>query len=289
MLLDLVIQIHDMENIQQLALILVETLYLYVKDRSRVHGDSVMLLDIFCQAYLVLVLDIHEFLLSLLIVRVDFQFGNLRQICDPLISDMGCHPVSQQRISMKQETALCNSVGLVVKFFRHHLIEILQLLMLENLGMQSCHAVYGIACSDSQMSHLYLAVIDNRHLADFFLIARVFLLDLDHKAAVDLFDDLIYTGKQAGEQLDRPFFQSLGHDGMVCVSAGLCGDLPCLIPFQAFLVDQDTHQLCHCHRRVGIVQLEGGLLIELADVAVRSLIAVDGSLHAGGNEEILLL
>ena len=84
-------------------------------------------------------------------------------------------------------------------------------------------------------------------------------------------------------------FQRLGHDGMVGVSAGLRRDLPCLVPAQVFLIQEDPHQLGHSHRRVGVVHMEGRLLIEFADIAVLSLVAVNRSLHAGRNEEILLL
>ena len=42
---------------------------------------------------------------------------------------------------MQQETSLGNTVGLVVEALREHLVEVLQFLLLQNLGMQSCHAV----------------------------------------------------------------------------------------------------------------------------------------------------
>ena len=50
-------------------------------------------------------------------------------ICDPSFSDMSCNPVSEKRITMQQETSLSNTVCLIVKFLRHHLIEIFQFLM----------------------------------------------------------------------------------------------------------------------------------------------------------------
>ena len=289
MLLDLVVQIHHMQDVQQLALVLMETLYLHVEDGARIYGDSVVLQDVFRQTHLVLVLDIHELLLGLLVVRVNLQLRDLGQVGDPLVADVGRYPVSQQRVSVKQETALGDAVGLVVELLRHHLIEVLQLLVLQDLGVESRHAVYGVAGHDGQMGHLHLSVIDDGHLADLLLVARILLLDLNHEAAVDLLDNLINTGKQAGEQLDGPFLQGLRHDRMVRVSTGLRGDLPRLIPLQAFLIHQDAHQLGYRHSRMRIVQLEGGLLVELADIVMVSLIAGDGFLHAGGDEEILLL
>ena len=96
--------------------------------------------------------------------------------------------------------------------------------------MQSCYTVHREAARDRHVCHLDLTVVDNCHLRDLFLISRVFLLDLKKEATVDLLYDLVDTRKQSGEQLDRPFFKGLGHDGVVGISAGLCGDIPCLFP-----------------------------------------------------------
>src|SRR5699024_12739808 len=38
-----------------------------------------------------------------------------------------------------------------------------------------------------------------------------------NKSPVDLFNDLVNTRKQFREQLNRPFFQSFCHNGMVCI------------------------------------------------------------------------
>ena len=119
MILDLIVEIHHVQNIQQLTLVLMQTLYLHVEDGARIYIDTIVLLNIFCKTLLVLILDIHELLKSLLVVRIDFQLGNLRQICDPLITDMFGYPVCKQRVSMKKESSLCDTIGLVVELLRH--------------------------------------------------------------------------------------------------------------------------------------------------------------------------
>ena len=113
-----------MKNIHQLALVLVKTLYLNVEDGTRVHIDSVVFLNVFCQANLVLVLDVHKLLLALRIIRIDRKAVNMRQIGNPLIPDLSRHPLSQQRIAVKQEPSLGYSVCLVVELLRHHLVEV---------------------------------------------------------------------------------------------------------------------------------------------------------------------
>ncbi len=247
-----------------------------------------MLFDIFGKTHLILVLDIHELMLRLLVVCVDRQPFHSGQIRNPLVSYMSRHPFRQKRIAMKQEASLGNSVSFVVEFLRHHLVEILQLLILQNLRVKPCYTIDRIAGSDGQMSHLHLAVHDDGHLLHFVIIVRIFLLDLNNKSPVDLFYDLVNTRKQSGEQLNGPFFQCLGHDRMVGISTRLCGHFPCCIPVQSMLIHQHTHQLCHCYCRMGIVQLERCLLIELADICMRTHIALHCCLHACRHEEILL-
>ena len=75
---------------------------------------------------------------------------------------------------------------------------------------------------------------------------------------------------------------------MVSICTGLSRYIPCLIPFQTFLIHQDSHKLCDSHGRVGIVQLEGCLLIELTDIGMFLLIFCDRFLNTCRYEEILL-
>ena len=75
---------------------------------------------------------------------------------------------------------------------------------------------------------------------------------------------------------------------MVRIRAGLCRHIPCFLPVQSFLVDEQTHQLRNRNGRMGIVHLDDDFLVELPDVAVFLLIFRDQRLEAGGNEEILL-
>ena len=75
---------------------------------------------------------------------------------------------------------------------------------------------------------------------------------------------------------------------MVGVSTSLCGDLPCLIPFQTFLVKKDTHQFCNCYSRMCIIQLECYFLREFMNIVMCSLEFSDCFLNTCRNKEILL-
>ena len=82
-----------MQNIHQLSLVLMQTLYLYIKDRARIYIDTVVLLDISSQTQLVLILDIHELMLSLLIICINLQLFQARQVCYPLLAYMLGYPI----------------------------------------------------------------------------------------------------------------------------------------------------------------------------------------------------
>ena len=141
MLLQIVIQVHHVQDVEQLALVLMQTLYLHIEDGSRIHIDAVVLLDILCQTHLVLILDVHKFLLCFLVIRIHSQLLDLGQVGDPLVTDVCRYPVCQQRVSVQQEAALRDTVGLVVEFLREHFIEIMKFLILKDLGMKACYAV----------------------------------------------------------------------------------------------------------------------------------------------------
>ena len=154
--------------------------------------------------------------------------------------------------------------------------------------MESCHTVYGIAGCNSKMRHFHLAVINNCHLADFFLIVWIHFLDSQDKSAVNLLNNLIDSGKQSGEQLDRPFFQCLCHNSMIGVRTGFAGNLPCLLPSKIILIHQDSHKLSYRHGRMGIIKLEGNLLIKLANIIMLAHILAHCRLYGSGDKKVLL-
>ena len=77
-----------MKDVEKLSLVFVETLYLYIKDGAGIHIDAVVLLDVFCQTNLVLILNIHELLLTFLIVSINRQLLDMGQVGDPLIANL---------------------------------------------------------------------------------------------------------------------------------------------------------------------------------------------------------
>ena len=230
MFLDLIVQVHNMQYIQELAFIFVETFYLHVKDRTRINVDAIVLFDVFCETYFILVFDLHEFTSCVLIFHIGFQLCDLGQVCNPAVADLICNPVRKQRIAVSQKSSLGNTVCLVVEFLRHHFIKVLQLLVLQDLCVELCNTVYRKSCYNSHIRHADLAVHKDSHLLHLFLIARIHFADSDQETAVDLLHNLINTREKSGEQVDGPFLKSLSHNCMVCICTGLCCNIPCLFP-----------------------------------------------------------
>ena len=76
---------------------------------------------------------------------------------------------------------------------------------------------------------------------------------------------------------------------MVGVGHGLGGDGPGLVPGHARLVHKQAHQLRDHQGRVGVVDLDDVLLVEIFQGAVGLQVTGDDGLHRGGDEEVLLL
>ena len=91
------------------------------------------------------------------------------------------------------------------------------------------------------------------------------------------------------EELDGPFFECFGHDGVVRVCAAAVRDVPRLVPGEIVLVHEDTHELRNRYGRMGVVELEDNLLGKSVDVVVAGHVLLHRTLDAGRYEEVLLL
>ena len=209
-------------------------------ERGSTSIPLVVLEDIFCQAYFVLVLDVHELFLRLGVVHVDFQFLHLGQIRDPLVADLIGDPLGQALVGVKQESSLRDAVGLVVELLGEHLIEVPEFFGHKDGRVQLRNAVYGETGDDREVGHADLSVIDDAHLVDLVadIYARVVIavVDLSLKSSVDLLHDGVDAGKESGEELNGPLLKRFRHDGVVGVRAALCDDIPCLVPCQSVLL-----------------------------------------------------
>ena len=105
---------------------------------------------------------------------------------------------------------------------------------------------------------------------------------------VDQIDDLHVARQQPLHQRHRPALQRLGQQRVVGVGEDLLGDLPRLFPVERVEVDENAHQLGDGDRRMGVVELNRGVVGQGADVAELFDMAADEILQRGRGEEIFL-
>ena len=82
------------------------------------------------------------------------------------------------------------------------------------------------------------------------------------------------------EDGDIPLLECLCHDGVVGVCECFLNDLPCVLPADAVLVNEESHELRDSNNRVCIVELDRVVLSEIVKIiAVVLLISVDDVLQ----------
>src|SRR5262249_13555635 len=104
--------------------VLVNSLYLYIEHRVGVDGYSSCLFYDPGQPLFVSVLYPRKSLLKLLLLAVSLQLAKTRKIGDPGITDDTGDQRREFRIRLQQPAPLRDAIGLVVKAFGKHLIEL---------------------------------------------------------------------------------------------------------------------------------------------------------------------
>ena len=116
------------------------------------------------------------------------------------------------------------------------------------------------------------------------------LLQRAAQQRVQLFHIRIHPGQHAAEQLLIPFFQRLGHNGVVGVGKGIVGNLYCVGKRDARLFDQQAQQLGNGHCGVGIVELYRVCVGKMGEIpAMGRAVSTHHVLQRRAGEEILLL
>ena len=181
---------------------------------------------------------------------------------------------------MQQPAAEGDTVCLVVEFLRVDIIKRFQLGIFQDLGVQCSNAVNGKSVVDIHVCHVdTLILVDDRYFLVF-----VFLLCL----CIQLMDDRQQVWNYFLEVIDRPFLQCLGKDGMVRVSAGFAYNIDGFLHGKASLLQQ-ADQLRNHHGRVGIVDLDHNVIIQLVQIVALLLAFHQDELCAVAYHEILLV
>ena len=131
----------DVQKIEVLALVFVQTLDLHIEKRGGIDRDATVPLDHARKIDLVGLLDVHEIDLELRIVRVGFKGAKLVEIALPAVPDFRGDELAEAGIAGKEPAARSDAVGLVVKLARIESVEIREEIPFQELGMQRGHAI----------------------------------------------------------------------------------------------------------------------------------------------------
>ena len=181
---------------------------------------------------------------------------------------------------MQKPAAEGDSVSLVVEFLRIQTVEIVQLGVFQNIGMQRGHTVNAEAIMNINMSHVYHIVAVNDGYAFIGIFSAYFVIqDLDdgHQLRYD-FIQIMY----------RPFLQSLCQNGVVGVGTGFFHYLDSVIHGQT-LKNKQTDQLRNHHGGVRVVDLDHSILVQIVKVAALCGAFIQNHLGCCADHEVLLV
>ena len=157
--------------------------------------------------------------------------------------------------------------------------------------MQRRHAVDLVRSDEGEVAHAHAAarlLINQRERAQQARIDEAATSRAVEMGRVDEIDDLHVARQQTLHQRHRPALQSLGQQRVVGVGEGRLRDRPGLVPLEAVEVDQNAHQLGDRDCGMGVVELDGGVISERADVLVLLDVAANEVKQGSGSKEILL-
>ena len=146
--------------------------------------------------------------------------------------------------------------------------------------MQRCHAVGGVGEVDVHVGHVHPVVLVDD--------GKALVLGAGASQFVQFFDDRHQLRHHSVQIGAGPRFQRFGQNGVVGVGAGLGDDLHSLFKLDAALAQQ-TDQLRNDHGRMGIVDLDHNVIIQLVQIVALLLAFHQDELCAVADHEILLV
>ncbi len=161
--LDFIILVDEVEQVQLLALVLMQALGLNIKKTAFVftvtfwvrssQSASSCLLAVFTA--------VSSFSTTSLPANAS-SFFQLGGILAEAGADVLFQHLCQARVTFQQPAAEGDAVGLVVELLGVQLIEAVQLGVLQNFGVQGCNAVGGVGKVDVHVRHVYpIILVDN--------------------------------------------------------------------------------------------------------------------------------
>jgi len=289
---DRLVQRHGVQQVEQLALVLVDTFDLHVEHRRRVHRNAQALVDDLGQCTLTVQALVGEGFAEGLFLGEGFQFAQAGFHGVENVRTQGFHQhLGELGVGLVQPAAEGNAVGFVVDAVWVELVQFGEHRAAHQLGVQARHAIDAVGAEERQVTHAHAATIvffDQRHSAQHVKIVDTFGAQRVDVLGIDQVDDLHVPRQHAFHQAYRPGFQRLGQQGVVGVGQGFDRDLPSGVPSDVVQIHQLAHQLGHGDGRVGVVELDRRVFAQAQYRAMHVFVAAQQVLQRGGDEEVFL-
>ena len=278
--LDFKIFVNDIERIELLAFVLVQTLHLDVKDRIRAYFNILRLFQVSAQRLFIFMLDLEQLFKHCVIIFIFKKLLKLRGVLLVSLADQAVDILCQERIAVDEPAAECDAVCLVVELLRIDLVEVVQLRVLQNLRVQGCDAVHTESVMNINMRHVYCIVsVDHGNALIIVFSSYLVIQHLDDRH--ELRNNLLQVS-------DRPLLKRLCEDCVVRISACPGDNIDCVIHVQSALHEQ-ADQLRDHHSRMRIVNLDHRIVRQVVQSASLCRTLVKNKLGACAHHKILLI
>ena len=285
--LELLVDIENSQSIHKLTLILVNSLYLAVKNAVRINFDAFMLLNILSQANLSFVLNTSKFFQDIYVVSVIFKILKKIQIHLPTFTCILVQEQGQGFVCKVYPATLSNTVRLVVETLRIQLVPAMQSRILDNLAMHFCNTINLAsyeACNPSHVNStitekfIRMDLIPIRYSSSLVLHLEFFLgLKFLDENPVEFLNDLEKIRKNALEMENGPLLERFAHDRMVCVSKAFLCFSECLVKRVASFFEK-SNKFQTSEHRMCIVHLEDIVILNVVQGSMFSHVNAEKSL-----------
>ena len=256
--LDVQILVDNIQSVHLLALVLMKTLDLDIKDRFWIDFHTLGFLQVTSQFTLVMSLDAFQFFFNICGASEFQQAFELSCVMVPVAAQQLIQIMRQTWVGMHEPAAESNTVGLVIEFFRVDIVEGLELRVFQDFCMQSGNPIDTVSVVDIHVSHVHtVGLINDLHC---------WICVFSFHALVKLFDDWYQMRYYFFQEFQRPFFKSFCQNCVVRISSHLLYDGNCFIQIQTTF-SQETNHFWDNQRWVGIIDLDDSIVCQIVQVA----------------------
>ena len=278
--LDVQVAVDGPQKVELLPLVLVQTLDLNVVNGFRIHLVALIFLEPGGKLFLLRILAVQDALQKCGILRIGKQVHQLVRVRLPPLADLLANQLGELRIALHDPSAESDAVGLIIELLRIELVEVVELRILKDLGVEPCDAVDGVAVMDIQVRHVdVLVLVDDLH-------GRITVFCL-HSIAHPL-DDRHQVRRDGLEEMLGPCLQRLGQDRMIGIGTDIGHDLIGFLFLYALLC-QKTDQLRDHERRMCVVDLDRRVIGQIMQVAAALCALVQDELRRAADHEVFLV